>query len=311
MSLPKMDPEANESKDMKMNSTPRLLTGFCAFFLLALSLAGVAEQPAASGKPLVFHARRQVPIKDGETEFKPVEETLAWDPRQTAVVICDMWDRHWCKGATARVAELAPRMNEVVANLRGRGVLIIHAPSATMKKYEGTPQRKLAQAAPKAAPLQVTPPWDALGLAKEPKLPVDASDDGCDCETKCPTGSPWRAEIAALEIKDGDAITDSAEALNLMRQRGITNVILMGVHTNMCVLARPFAIRAMVKAGQNVVLMRDMTDTMYNHRMPPFVSHFRGTDLVVGHIEKYWCPSVTSADITGHPPFHFKADDGK
>src|SRR6266542_3870658 len=105
---------------------------------------------------------------------------------------------------------------------------------------------------------------------------------------------------------DGDAITDSAEAYYLLQQRGIDNVIVMGVHANMCVLGRPFSIRRMVGVGKNVVLMRDMTDTMYNHRSRPFVSHFRGTDLVVKHIEKYWCPSVTSSDITGKPAFVFR-----
>jgi len=107
---------------------------------------------------------------------------------------------------------------------------------------------------------------------------------------------------------DGDAITDSAEAFYLMRQRGITNVIVMGVHINMCVLGRPFAIRQMVAQGQNVLLMRDLTDSMYNHRKPPYVSHFRGTELVVEHIEQYWCPSITSADFLGGAPFRFQGD---
>jgi type 1 glutamine amidotransferase len=93
-----------------------------------------------------------------------------------------------------------------------------------------------------------------------------------------------------------------------MRQRGITNVIVMGVHANMCVLGRPFSIRQMVAQGQNVVLMRDMTDAMYNHRSRPWVSHFRGTELVVEHIEKYWCPSVTSADFLAGEAFRFKGD---
>jgi hypothetical protein len=51
--------------------------------------------------------------------------------------------------------------------------------------------------------------------------------------------------------------------------------------------------------------MRDMTDTMYNSRMEPFVNHFRGTDLIVQHIERYWCPSITSADFLGGTPFRF------
>ena len=101
---------------------------------------------------------------------------------------------------------------------------------------------------------------------------------------------------------------DSGEAYYLIRQRGIKNVIVMGVHTNMCVLSRPFSIRQMVYQGQNIVLMRDMTDTMYNPRMRPYVSHFQGTDRVINHIEKYWCPTVTSADLIGKAAFRFPAD---
>ncbi len=93
-----------------------------------------------------------------------------------------------------------------------------------------------------------------------------------------------------------------------MEQRGIENVIVMGVHGNMCVLGRPFAIRQMVAQGKNVLLMRDLIDTMYNSRKAPYVSHFAGTDLLVEHIEKYWCPSITSVDFLGGEPFRFRAD---
>jgi type 1 glutamine amidotransferase len=110
-----------------------------------------------------------------------------------------------------------------------------------------------------------------------------------------------RRQTPAIDIKEGDAITDSAEAYYLMKQRGITNVIVMGVHTNMCVLGRPFSIRQMKYQGQNVLLMRDMTDTMYNSRSKPYVPHVKGTDLVVEHIEKYWCPTITSTDFTSKP----------
>ena len=42
----------------------------------------------------------------------------------------------------------------------------------------------------------------------------------------------------------------------------VRNVVVTGVHTNTCVLGRPFAIRQMVRQGQSVVLVRDLTDTM-------------------------------------------------
>jgi type 1 glutamine amidotransferase len=76
----------------------------------------------------------------------------------------------------------------------------------------------------------------------------------------------------------------------------------------MCVLGRPFGLRQMAKNGKNVVLMRDMTDTMYNPLKRPFVSHFTGTDLIVEHIEKWVCPTITSDQILGGKPFRFKQD---
>jgi hypothetical protein len=132
---------------------------------------------------------------------------------------------------------------------------------------------------------------------------------GCDCAVKCEINPPWKRQIKTIEIADEDAITDNGqETWNLLTQRGIDNVILCGVHLNMCVLGRPFGIRQMVRLGKSVALMRDMTDTMYNHERPPGVNHFEGTDLVVQHVEKFWCPSFSSSDITGKPAFRFKDD---
>ena len=64
----------------------------------------------------------------------------------------------------------------------------------------------------------------------------------------------------------------------------------------------------MAKNGKNVVLMRDMTDTMYNPAKAPFVNHYKGTELIVEHIEKYVCPTITSDQIIGGKTFRFKAD---
>ena len=272
--------------------------------LFALALAGLI----ASAAPLEFTLRRLVRTEQGQDQWKVVETHAEWVPAGTAAVICDMWNTHSCKGAAARVKEMAPRMNQFIAALRNQGVLIIHCPSDTMKFYEGTPGRKLAQSAPKALTNALVVGWASLDPQHEPPLPIDDSDGGCDDLPQCPPGSPWAREIEALEIKDGDAITDSIEAYNLMQQRGITNVIIMGVHQNMCVLGRPFAIRQMVRLGQNVVLVRDLTDSMYNSRRKPFVDHFTGNDLVSWHIEKYWCPTITSDQVLGGKPFRFSAD---
>jgi len=273
--------------------------------ILCLVLTACASQ---APRPLALKMRRLVLVANSTNRWEESEKAVKWQPAGTAAVICDMWDQHWCHGATARVAEMAPRMNEVLGQLRKRGVLIIHCPSDTMAFYEGTPGRQLAQGAPKAETKSALQGWCSLDSVKEPPLPIDDSDGGCDDQPPCQQASPWRHEISTLEIKDGDAITDSAEAYNLMRQRGITNVIVMGVHQNMCVLGRPFSIRQMVYQGQNVVLVRDLTDSMYNSRQRPFVDHFTGNALVCWHIEKYWCPTITSNQILGGRPFRFAAD---
>jgi putative heme-binding domain-containing protein len=284
---------------------------------LALALAVFAQDKIleTGQKPLTLHARVREPAakSDGPVEnaFVTKEKFLQWNSAQTAIIICDMWNQHWCQGATRRVGELAPVMNQAIAAARARGIFIIHAPSSCMDAYKNHPARKRAQAAPKAAnlPAQIGEWCNKIPAEEQGIYPIDQSDGGCDDGPQCPQGSPWKSQVAAIEINDDDAISDSgAEIWNLLESRGIKNVMLMGVHTNMCVLGRPFGLRNLARSGKNVVLVRDLTDTMYNSRMWPYVSHFEGTNRIVEHIEKYVAPTITSTDLTGQPAFHFKPD---
>lgn len=281
--------------------------GVAAFVVsLAALLVGVASAKDATWTLNERVRQQNSPESD---QFSIVERQVAWDPHRTAVIVCDMWDRHWCQGATARVAEMAPRMNQALKAARKLGMLVIHCPSDTMKFYADTPQRKLAQAAPRVPLAEKPAGWCPLADGKEPPLPFDNSKDRCDCTPQCPHGNPWRRQIATLEIDPADAITDNDEAFFLMRERGIENVVVMGVHTNMCVLGRPFSIRRMCALGQNVVLVRDLTDSMHDSQSPPAgLDHFRANELVVEHIEKYWCPTITSRDLLGGVAFHFHDD---
>ena len=298
-------------------------------FLLAICLSVgstahdvVGSNEGRDGAALTLTMRKQVETSPESGRYHTLREQVQWRPAETAVIVCDMWNLHHCKNATDRVAEMAPRMNEVLKALRKQGCQIIHCPSGVLGFYEGHTGRQLAQSAPPVETKVPLEQWCHLDPEHEGKLPIDDSDGGCDTEPGeqkkwretliargHKPGSPWTRQIETLEIHEGDAITDNAEAFYLMKQKGITNVIVMGVHTNMCVLGRPFSIRQMVRQGQNVVLMRDMTDTMYNPAKAPFVSHFTGTDLVVEHIEKHWCSTITSDQIIGGSPFRFAKDE--
>src|SRR5687768_1199122 len=186
-------------RDSIAKSFPKYLTGSsfmnknARLFAIMLFVSLLVDLGA---DPLKLHTRRQTESSPKSGEWKTEEKLVEWDPKKTALIICDMWDKHWCKGASARVAEMAPRMNEVVKAARAKGVFIIHAPSDTMKFYEGTVQRKRAQSAPVSTPPVPLQRWCKLDPAKEGPLPIDDSDGGCDDDPQCKTYSAWKRQIS-------------------------------------------------------------------------------------------------------------------
>jgi nicotinamidase-related amidase len=243
----------------------------------------------ADGSALIKMRTRVQPFHHDGTEVDAHFDGVI-EPSRTAIVITDMWDKHWCKGATRRVGEIALKMEPVLERARNAGVLIIHAPSDTMNFYEGTPARLLA----KNAPIAMPPP--ELNIEDGP-LPIDDRDGGCDTPGDH-EHQVWTREIATLTIAQGDVVSDvGSEIYNILRQHQIDTVLYMGVHANMCILNRSFGIRQMVKWGIRCVLVRDLTDAMYNPASRPFVSHAEGTEMVIQFIERYWAPTTTSAEL--------------
>jgi len=271
-----------------------------------------------ANSPLLLRLRLRARSSQPNDPGLGVTETRAqWPGERTALVVCDMWDNHWCKSAAARVTELAEPMNQMLVAARAEGIFIIFAPSSVTKFYQDTPQRQLATSAafvPTPVPLATAERWGTHwcwpDARREGVPPIDDSDMGCSCSgPKCIPGEAWVRQHAGLTLLPGDALTDNGqEVWNLLAARSIDHVLICGVHLNMCVLGRPFAIRQLTYLGKQVALIRDLTDTMYNPERPPGVDHFTGNDLVVEHVEKFWCPSLVSTDLTGQPPFRFKAD---
>jgi nicotinamidase-related amidase/type 1 glutamine amidotransferase len=287
---------------------------------------GFANPPGALGGEndlaLRLRARAEAPEIGGR--FRVFEKAVSWDPKETAIIVCDMWDSHHCLNAVRRVKEIAPTMDRVLRAARDRGVLIVHAPSSCMEPYKDHPARKRALATPRAqdVPKDIGAWCDRIPSEEKGTYPIDQTDGGEDDDPAehrewaaelaakgLNPRAPWKRQTDLLTIEDRDVISDGGEEIwSVLQDRRIKNVILLGVHTNMCVLGRPFGLRQLAKNGKNVVLMRDMTDTMYNPERRPYVSHFAGTDLIVEHVEKYVCPTITSDQILGGTPFRFSGD---
>lgn len=283
--------------------------------LVFLSAILVAAGPSFS-QDLEWELRYQEPTSEGSPRFHRRATSEQWKPEQTAVIVCDMWDSHHCLNAVRRVNELAPRIEQFTGALRERGATIIHAPSSCMDAYQDHPARLRAATTPAATSL---PPdianWcDQIPSEEASAYPLDQADGGEDDEAvehqqwaasleasgRNPR-APWLKQCDAITIdQTRDFISDSGtEIWSILENQQINNVILVGVHTNMCVLGRPFGLRRLATAGKNVVLARDLTDTMYDPKAWPYASHFTGTDLIIQHIERYVCPTISSSQILG------------
>ncbi|MBK9170170.1 MAG: isochorismatase family protein [Bryobacterales bacterium] len=264
-----------------------------ALLVLAAGFAPAQE------RALHLRARRREAALPGSDLTRTVQEDLHWPTKATAIIVCDMWDGHYCQASKRRVEEMAPKMNQVLHAARRLGVTIIHAPSGTMDVYEGMPQRKRMQDAKLATPPVEIAKWCYHDPKSEAALPIDDQTEPCDDDVVGERVRRYTRQNALLDIEAPDGISDSGQEIyNYCEQEGIRNIVLMGVHLNMCVLGRPFGIRQQVRLGRSVVLARDLTDSMYDPRQKPYVSHDRGTALMVEHVERYWCPSIDSEDLT-------------
>ncbi len=256
---------------------------------LLLWLLFLSALPAA-GQPLTVRLRSRLQPFKAADNWETVTFSASIQPNTSAILICDLWDNHWCRGAAERTAALARKADPFLERLRRLGFLIIHAPSDTMVFYGEAPQRQAMLRIPATA----TPP---AADTRDPPLPIDDSDGGCDTPGDR-SHKAWTRQHPAIHIGPEDLISDKgSEVYSALQSRGITHLFLMGVHTNMCILNRSFAIRQMTRWGIRCILIRDLTDAMYDPGDRPYVSHAEGTEKVIEHIEKYWCPTVLSAEL--------------
>ena len=175
-----------------------------------------------------------------------------------ALVICDVWDTHWCATARAQADELAPRIDRAAAAVRRDGGVVIHAPSQTDPFYEASvPYRRAKDLARPLVP-QRRPPLVGLPVY-----------DTCPCDPPCPppdeTGAawpwPWRRQHEAIQIADTDFIAcDDGDVVHgIVAPVGFA-VALCGLHLDRCILDRPFGAKALWAAGIDVVILEDLTE---------------------------------------------------
>jgi nicotinamidase-related amidase len=232
---------------------------------------------------------------EGARQWRIGQTAMEVAARHTAVIVCDMWDRHWSTGATLRVGQLAPHIDRFCGRLRDVGVLVVHAPSDTIGAYESSPARqRIAGCGPAPSPRP----------AAMPPMPFLPANGGSDTDDPLPADTPvWSRQRAAIAIDSGrDVITDDGgELAAYLRAVGRETVLMTGVHANMCILRRSFGLVALAGYGFSPVLVADLTDAMYDPADPPYVDHDTGNQLVTGYIQAFVAPTTHSKDVVINP----------
>jgi nicotinamidase-related amidase len=253
------------------------------FFALFLSANVMAQSSVGKKLKMTFQTRDAV---SGEVILTPGEI----EPSKTAIIVIDMWNSHWCMTASQRVSAMVPRMNKVLGIARQLGMQVIWNPSDVITAYSGYPQYEKAIAVEHR-----TAPDTREDLSAKFTAPGGA----CMCGPGfgCGGNYGWDAMHPDLVIDEEDLFSASTDEIySLLSERGITDIIYMGVHTNMCVFGKPGAMSKMWKAGFNCLLARDLNDaiTLYN----PEIAYTpdKGTTEIDENLQSAGIPNVNMGD---------------
>lgn len=200
------------------------------------------------------------------------------------VVAVDVWNFHWCKTATMRVDAFVPRINKALTAARELGMTVMLCPSDVVENYAGYPQRESVFALPRHAVPKVV----------EVNCPAAPDAGGCACgKERCGGNYGWDGMHPGLRIGSEDWMPDTqVEVYSLCREKGLTHLIYVGFHTQVCLLGKPMGLRAMKSAGLNCILARDMTDAHPGYDPARGFTPDLNTEQVVEHFEKHLASTI-------------------
>jgi hypothetical protein len=285
------------TSEITSTTTTTTTTGSCPIVgdptsLVDAFLSSSSSSSSTATAKNIFISEQE--MKEFPFAFEEDKELLAlsnWVPTQTAVIVCDLWDKHWCKSATQRIDGFIEQTNSFLHTLRSAGYTIVHCPADVVTSfYADHPCRLKTLATINNEPVPT--------ICRKPIPPVPLSlgnTNGCMDWPPCSVNTKaWTRENANIDICDQDYIGDTTDPIRLLKALNIKNVIITGTALNICVIERDYGARALVSQGFSVVVVSDLTDVMYNDKSK---SRAQATQIVVDYIRKNICSAVPSRCI--------------
>jgi nicotinamidase-related amidase len=237
-----------------------------------------------------WHVDPGVEWLEANTDYAQLDWTIPLS--QAALVLVDVWDRHYLKDAEARAETIIDeRFVPLLASARRAGLPVIHAPSPPQAMQH--PNWIGAGHAPKAA--ASASDWPPAEFRhKSGRYSSYARPD----EPREPELTQLRAGLKihplVMPVGDEPVVATGDELHQLCRRLGILFLIYAGFNTNACILVRDYGTLAMSQRGYEVILLRDCTTGMESRQTLPTLGQTNGAILLLEMFGQY---STTSDEL--------------
>ena len=210
---------------------------------------------------------------------------------QTAVVLVDVWQRHYLKDTEERGEKVInEKLIPLVEQARKSGLRIIHAPSPPVAKQHPNWVKLVSQ--DEISPKRDSwPPQEFRNLSgayqeyRRPFEPREAERQNLPELTFHPKVQP---------INNEPVIATGEELHRYCKKEGILFLLFAGFNTNACILSRDYGTLQMSNRGYQVVLIRDCTTGMESAHTQPALEQTKNAILLLEMFGQY---SVTSDEI--------------
>ena len=102
----------------------RQFTPHCLTCLSTVLLIVTSNQTAAN-EVLHLNLRTRAEVAPGMNQYREALKPATWQADQTAIVICDMWNDHYCRNAARRVAVLSHGEHQDLNTFPARGAAVL------------------------------------------------------------------------------------------------------------------------------------------------------------------------------------------
>ena len=218
------------------------------------------------------------------------------DLHQT-VAYTDVWRGHWCPYYNDRNFFIAGRINEVLQRLRTFNVpaaFISFAAEASMHKEKQRKNAKLAIKAGNSSTIRAFKPHPNESYYKYNPGFVDE----CIYKTKGKFGQylDYNFHRQILIADDDFFVSSFEEAAMLFVGLNAKQVIILGVHSNMCLM---HVFLYCEKIGITPIIVRDLTDSayVYKNQKKTHPTHSSANEAVIRYVESKDWPTVNSFDL--------------